>query len=165
VTLAPAVGRVDGATRYRLVGASTPARLEVVAKDGVAAGIPSRVERDPRLRGTKQWVAGEQEVLLSRGRSDGRLTLLVPEIEGRTTVGICLLHVTLRERLDAATLRQVLEGYQDRYAKLWAAVTETRPVFDDERLTAFDVESLLTLPVESLADAWPAGPGRQGDVE
>lgn len=154
VTLAPAVEQVDGATRYRLVRDTTHPTLEVVGQDGVAAGIRSRVERDPRLRGTKQWVASEQEVLLSRGRSDGRLTLLVPEIAGRTTVGISLLHVTLRDRLDTATLRNVLEGYQDRYAKLWAAVTETRPVFDDERLGAFDVESLLTCPVESLADSW-----------
>jgi glutamine---fructose-6-phosphate transaminase (isomerizing) len=45
--------------------------------------------------------------------------------------GITLLHVKLHDRLDATTMRHVLQGYDNRYARLVDWVTETEGEFDD----------------------------------
>ena len=79
-------------------------------------------------------MASEREVLVARGRSDGRTVILVPEVKANTTTGITLLHVRFHDRLDAATMRAVLVGYDRRYDRLVDWVTETEGAFDDRLL-------------------------------
>jgi glucosamine--fructose-6-phosphate aminotransferase (isomerizing) len=106
------------------------------------------------LRGTKHLVAVERRSMVAKGRSDGRTVLLVPEIHDNKATGITLLHVQLHDRLPAAVLRGVLDGYRNRYAALKDAVTETEPAFRDEWLEKTSVIELLTEPVHVLADRW-----------
>ena len=70
-------------------------------------------------------------MLVARGRSDGRTVILVPEVKAGTPTGITLLHVRFHDRLDAATMRSVLVGYDRRYDRLVDWVTETEGAFDD----------------------------------
>jgi glucosamine--fructose-6-phosphate aminotransferase (isomerizing) len=158
--LDPAVARVTGFTRYRIEGEAgdEAAKIAVLAKGGIAAGLSSRVEQDHRLRGTKQLVAIERQVLAARGRNDGRTVVFVPEVTDSRTTGLILLHVDFHERLPAARARNVLEGYRGRLAALRGAVTETEPGFDEALLGELPVASLLTDPVEALADAWRTTP-------
>jgi glucosamine--fructose-6-phosphate aminotransferase (isomerizing) len=161
--LDPAVLRVTGFTRYRVSGDpdGEAATIEVVDRGGVSLGIASRADSDHRLRGTKQRVAAERQVLAARGRSDGRSFVLVPEVKDDHVTGLVLLHVELRDRLGASRMRRVLEGYRGRLAELRSAVTETEPTFDESLLGELPVLSLLTEPVDVLADHWsgrqPAG--------
>jgi glucosamine--fructose-6-phosphate aminotransferase (isomerizing) len=154
--LDPAVARVTGFTRYRIAGdpAGEAATIEVADRGGVSLTLASRTERDRRLRGTKQRVATERQVLAATGRSDGRTVVLVPEVKEDHVSGLVLLHVELRERLPAARMRRVLEGYRGRLAELRSAVTETEPAFDESLLGELPVARLLTEPVEVLADHW-----------
>ncbi|MCJ7439160.1 MAG: SIS domain-containing protein [Acidimicrobiia bacterium] len=156
VDLDPAVVEVTGYTRYRIEGdlAAETATLHVVDKGGVAAGLVSRSESDPQLRGTKHRVATQREVTAVSGRSDGRTLVIVPEIKQNETVGLTLLHVRFADRLAPAVMRAVLQGYQSRYGALKDAVTETEPVFDDARLGTISVTELLTAPVNVLAERW-----------
>ena len=158
--LDPAVARVTGFTRYRIEGEAgdEAAKLAVLAKGGIAARLVSRAEQDHRLRGTKQLVAIERQVLAARGRSDGRTVLLVPEVADGQVIGLTLLHVDFHERLAAARARAVLEGYRGRLAALRSAVTETEPTFDEALLGELPVASLVTDPVETLADRWRSAP-------
>ncbi len=154
--LDPAVARVVGFTRYRVSGdpTSDAATIEVADRGGVSLTLASRTERDHRLRGTKQRVATERQVLAARGRRDGRTFVLVPEVKGDHVTGLVLLHVELRDCLPVARMRRVLEGYRGRMAELRSAVTETEPAFDESLLGELPVERLLTEPVEVLADHW-----------
>jgi glutamine---fructose-6-phosphate transaminase (isomerizing) len=154
--LDPAVVEVTGSTRYAVEHGDDldRASLVVVDRAGVSVGLPSRVDRDPRLRGTKALVAREQELMVARGRSDGRLVVIVPESKDGTTVGLQLLHVQLADRLSAGTARAVLQGYRRRYQALRDAVTETEEVFRDDLLDQQSVDDLLTEPILSLADRW-----------
>ena len=155
--LDPAVAEVTGYTRYRIDGdPGGEATITVVGKGGIAQRIPSRTERDPRLRGTKQLVALERQVLAARGRSDGRTVVIVPEVQGNRTTGLTLLHVAFCDTLPAARMRRVLEGYRGRLAQLRSAVTETEPTFDESLLGELPVVDLLTEPVDALADRWRA---------
>jgi glucosamine--fructose-6-phosphate aminotransferase (isomerizing) len=153
--LSPAVVAVTGYTRYRIEGSPTEGgTIHVVDKGGSAAGLRSRTERDPALRGTKRRTAEEREVTVAVGRSDGRSILIVPEIKGAQVVGLDLLHVRLADRLDAPVAKSVLSGYRARYTAIVDAVTETTPQFDDGVLATIPITDLLTQPVYILADRW-----------
>jgi len=155
VDLDPAVEAVVGFTRYRVEGApGADPTVHVVDRGGIAVGLATRTDDDPRLTGTKHRVATQREVTAVRGRRDGRTLVMVPEIKQNQTVGLTLLHVRFAERLPAATVRAVLEGYQGRYSALVDAVTETEPTFDDGGLATLDVVELLTEPVNVLAEHW-----------
>ena len=94
--LDPAVAEVTGFTRYGI----DDANLSIVDRGGISSNITSRVERSPALMGTKRRVATEREVLVARGRRDGRTVILVPEVKADVTTGITLLQVRFHERLE-----------------------------------------------------------------
>ena len=148
--LDPAVAEVTGFTRYGIEGAT----ITVVDRGGISRQIASRVERNPALVGTKRRVASEREVLVARGRSDGRTFILVPEVKAGTPTGITLLHVRFHERLDAAAMRGVLVGYDRRYDRLVDWVSETEGSFDDRLLGELPVDDLLIEPISDTADHW-----------
>ncbi|WP_229022958.1 SIS domain-containing protein [Actinomarinicola tropica] len=155
--LDPAVAEVRGFTRYAIDGLDdegAPATITVIDKGGIAVDIPSRTDRDPHLRGTKNQVALERRVFVNVGRSDARTTVLVPEVKGQQTTGITLLHVALTDHLPAGAARSVLQGYRGRYAALRDAVMETEPAFRDDLLAEVPVVELLTSPIQPLADRW-----------
>ena len=116
--------------------------------------VPSRVERNPQLVGTKRRVAAERQVLVARGRSDGRTVILVPEVKSGVCIGITLLHVVFHDRLPAAVMRGVLQGYDHRYDRLVDWVSETEGVFRDDLLGEFSVADLLIAPISEAADQW-----------
>jgi glucosamine--fructose-6-phosphate aminotransferase (isomerizing) len=153
--LNPAVAAVTGFTRYRIEGdPHAGASIEIVDRGGLSRELPSRVERNHELRGTKRRVALDQEVLVARGRADGRPIVFVPELKGAQVTGITLLHVRIPERLPAATMKAVLQGYRGRYDALADFVSETEPTFRDDLLETVDVIELLTAPIAGLADLW-----------
>ncbi len=148
------IERVTGYTLYRIEGdVRGEAMVRITDRGGIARDLPSRTDRDPRLRGTKHRVAVEREVLVTRGH-DGRTLVIVPEVKGSEVTGIALLHVRFHERLGADTMRSVLQGYRDRYSALRDIVTETEPTFRDDLLGEISVESLLIDSIQALAERW-----------
>ena len=141
---------VVGFTRYSLDGDT----ITVVDRGGLSVGLASRVERRPVLSGTKRSVASQREVLVARGRSDGRTVIFVPEVKANAATGITLLHVRFHERLEAATMRGVLQGYDRRYDRLVDWVSETESTFDDRLLGELLVADLLIEPISDAADHW-----------
>jgi glutamine---fructose-6-phosphate transaminase (isomerizing) len=150
--LDPAVAEVTGFTRYGIAGSV----ISVVDRGGISRELASRVDRDPSLVGTKRRVANEREVLVARGRRDDRTVILVPEVKANVTTGITLLHVRFHDRLDAATMRSVLVGYDQRYDRLVDWVTETEGAFDDRLLGDLPVDELLIEPISDAAEHWRA---------
>ena len=158
--ISPIVDGVVGFTRYRVegrVGGEGSATIRVVDRGGIARDLPSRTDRSPELRGTKHRVAREREVLVARGRRDGRPIVIVPEVKDGQATGITLLHVRFADRLPVATARGVLAGYRNRYAVLRDAVLETEPTFHEDVLAEIPVVTLMTEPINQLADRWRAG--------
>lgn len=155
-SLDSAVESVLGFTRYAVTGdpQSTASTISIIDRGGLARELSSRVEMNPTLVGTKRRVAAEQELLVARGRKDGRTVILVPEVNGSVTVGITLLHVVFRSQLSPAAARQVLQGYDRRYDRLVDWVTETEGSFREERLGEVSIEDLLILPVSESANLW-----------
>ncbi|NIR37649.1 MAG: SIS domain-containing protein [Actinobacteria bacterium] len=156
--LDPAVAEVLGHTRYRVEGMSDDgtgeATVVVVDRGGISLNIPTRTDRTPTLRGTKNQVALERRVFVARGRSDGRSIIIVPELKDNVTTGLTLLQVRFADRLSAAAARGVLQGYRNRYSAVRDAVMETEETFREDLLADQDVGDLLTLPINDLADRW-----------
>ena len=153
--LDPAVADVVGFTRYRIEGnPEGDATISIIDRGGLSRDVPSRVERNNALVGTKRRVAAEREVLVARGRSDGRTVIFVPEVKGTDTTGITLLHVKFHEHLPAPVMRSVLQGYDRRYNRLVDWVAETEGSFRDDRLGELPTADLLTLPISEMADHW-----------
>ena len=153
--LDPAVAEVVGFTRYSIDGAHAEnGTITVVDRGGISATIPSRTAKSPALRGTKQRVAEEREVLVSKGRADGRSIIMIPEIKDNETTGMTLLHISLHEHLPPETMRGVLQGYRNRYSALHGAVTETEETFRMDKLGTEDVGELLWVSIQELADRW-----------
>jgi len=99
-------------------------------------------------------VASDHEVMVARGRNDGRTVMIVPESKDTHVTGLALLHVRFHDRLGVADARSVLKAYRNRYAALRDTVTETEPSFDEDALATLPVVDLLTAPVHTLADHW-----------
>jgi glucosamine--fructose-6-phosphate aminotransferase (isomerizing) len=148
--LDPAVAEVRGYTRYRVDGDT----ISIIDRGGISRDLPSRVESNAALRGTKHRVASEREVLVAVGRSDGRTVAFVPEVKGGETTGITLLHLAFHDRLPADVIRPVLQGYDRRYDRLVDWVTETEGSFDDSLLSGIPVADLLIGPISDTADHW-----------
>ena len=155
--LDPGVQSVIGFTRYRIDGdPADDAQVSIVERGGLSLEVSSRIERNPQLVGTKRRVAAERQVLVARGRSDGRTVIMVPEVKSGVCTGITLLHVVFHDRLPAAVMRGVLQGYDHRYDRLVDWVTETEGVFRDDLLGEFAVADLLIAPISEAADQWRA---------
>ncbi len=148
--LDPAVAEVTGYTRYRVDGDT----ITIVDRGGISRDLRSRVDGDARLVGTKHRVAEARDVLVARGRRDHRTVIFVPEVKGGTCTGITLLHVRLRDRLEPAVMRGVLQGYDHRFARLVDWVTETEGEFDESRLGELAVDVALIDPISDTADLW-----------
>lgn len=157
-----AVESVAGFTRYAVDGdpRGSGATIRIVGRGGLARDLESRVDRNPALVGTKRRVADEQVVLVARGRKDARTVIIVPEVQGETTVGITLLHVVFHATVAVATARQVLQGYDRRYDRLVDWVTETEGAFNESRLAEVSIADLLILPVSESADLWRDAAGK-----
>ncbi|HNJ97332.1 MAG TPA: SIS domain-containing protein, partial [Ilumatobacteraceae bacterium] len=153
--LDPAVEAVVGYTRYGIEGdPAHGATIVVVDRGGLSRDVPSRVDRNTELRGTKRRVASEKEVLVARGRSDGRTVIMVPEVKAGVCTGITLLHVRFHDRLPASVVRGVLQGYDRRYDRLVDWVSETEGTFRDDLLADLSVTDLLITPISEVADHW-----------
>ncbi len=153
--LDPAIDEITGWTRYTIDGLDSDSpTITVIDRGGVSSTIASRTERSPVLRGTKHRVAEEREVLVAKGRSDGRPIMMIPEVKDNETTGMTLLHIDLHDHLDPEVMRGVLQGYRNRFSALSGAVTETEETFRLDRLGQEDVGELLWVSIQELADRW-----------
>ena len=151
-----AVESTLGFIRYSIEGnpKEDNSQLHVLEKGGIARDLTSRTERDPKLRGSKHLVALQQDVMITRGRHDGRTIIVIPEVKDKQSVGLTLIHVQLREYLPEQAARQVLEGYKQKYSRISDYITEIEPTFRSDILATIKVEDLLLKPVENLAEFW-----------
>ncbi len=150
-----AIADVTGFTRYRIEGdPASGGRIVVVDRGGIARDLTSRVERDAQLKGTKRQVALHRELIVARGRADGRSIVMIPEVKASQCTGLTLLHVRFHEFLPPGVLRGVLQGYDNRYDRLVDWVSETEGSFRDDLLGSVPVVDLLTVPISEIADRW-----------
>ncbi len=155
------IATIKGAALYRISGLNllgepvSTTRIELVHKRGDLESIPSRVETDKQLKGTKHIIVREGNVYLGKGRKDNKNILVVPVISaaaGGTPVieYILSLHVGFKEsRIPLFVKIKALGGKFDRIRN---TVAEHSVKWDDKLLDMIKVEDLFGDSAEKTGD-------------
>ena len=154
------IDRINGAIFYRidglnLLGEPTEATtIQIVKKDGVLKPIPSRVETDPMLKGTKRIIVREGNVYIGKGRKDDRSIIIIPIISSaaaRTNVieHILLLTIAFKGNVPLPVKIKALGG---KYERIKNIVQENSIRWDDQYLELVAMHDLFGISSEKIGE-------------
>ena len=158
--LQPIVQRIQGMILYRvrhlnLLGEPTEeTTIEVLDKEGVLKPIPSRVETDPRLKGTKRIIVREGNVYIGKGRKDDRSIIVIPVLSSspetpNTIEHLLLLNIAFQPAVPLDVKAKALGGKLER---LRSIVQESSIPWRDEDLDEVPIEELFGRSAEKIAE-------------
>jgi glucosamine--fructose-6-phosphate aminotransferase (isomerizing) len=154
------VERIEGSIFYRigklnLLGEPTDeTTIEIIRKEGVLKPIPSRVETDNRLKGTKRIIVREGNVYIGKGRKDDRSILVIPVISDSPSTPnlieyLLLLNISFRESIPLESKMKALGGKFERIKNI---VQENSVVWEDRYLELVETGELFGRSAEKIGD-------------
>jgi glucosamine--fructose-6-phosphate aminotransferase (isomerizing) len=154
------VADIRGAILYRIeklsiLGEPTEeTAIGVVKKDGVLAAIPSRVESDPVLKGTKRIIVREGNVYIGKGRKDNRSIIVIPAISDSPEAPNLIEHLLL---LNIAFQRDValpvkIRALGGKYERIKNIVQENSVVWEDRYLDSVPIDELFGRSAEKVGE-------------
>jgi len=154
------VKTIHGAILYRishldLLGEITEeTTIEIVRKSGVLAPIPSRVEADQRLKGTKKIIVRQGNVYIGKGRKDDRSILIIPLISDQASRPdvieyLLLLNIGFRSEVPLADRIKALGG---KYEHIRSIVQENNVAWEDRLLNLIEMEELFGRSAEKIGE-------------
>ena len=150
------VSEVKGAIRYKveklnLLGEPTAdTTIKVIKKEGSLAPIPSRVETDSQLKGTKRIVVREGNVWIGTGKKDDRHVIIVPLISPSPTApSLLLLNIDFKADVPLDARIKALGG---KYERIINTVQENSIVWEDRFLENVDTRDLFSWSAEKTGD-------------
>lgn len=154
------VSRIEGAILYRidnldLLGDPTDATtIEVVKKGGALKPIPSRVETDNRLKGTKHIIVREKNVYIGKGKKDDRSIIVIPAngslpSQPNTLANLLLLNIDFQESVELPDKIKALGG---KYERIQNIVQENSLPWQDRHLEMIPMKDLFGISAEKIAD-------------
>jgi glucosamine--fructose-6-phosphate aminotransferase (isomerizing) len=154
------VSEVAGSALYRIEGLDLlgepveDTTIHVVTKRGIARKIPSRVETDTTLKGTKRIIVKQGNVYIGKGRKDERSIVVVPILSSSPDSPniieyLVLLHVTFKEDTALDTRIKALGG---KYEHIKNIVQENSVAWDDQLLERIQIEELFGRSAEKVAE-------------
>lgn len=142
--------RIDG---LNLLGEATPeTTISLVDKDGIFTHTTSRVESDPRLKGTKSIIVREGNVFIGKGNKDDKNTLIIPVLSQNANVieFILSINVTFKEgRIPLHSKSKALGGKHERIRNI---VQEMGHTWDDAYLELVPIDELFGLSAEKIGE-------------
>ena len=154
------IEQINGTTLYRIDGLNVlgePAEettIAVVKKTGAVADVPSRVEKDNRLKGTKRIIIRQGNVYIGKGRKDERSILIIPilTISSQTPTRIeylLLLHISFKANVDLDSKIKALGG---KYEHIKNIVQENNIVWHNGLLELVNTEELFGRSAEKIGE-------------
>ena len=154
------VSHIRGSILYRIdgldmLGEITDATtIDILRKSGELEPLPSRVEKDKRLKGTKEIIVRRGNVYIGKGRKDGRSILVIPAISdkpGRSNLieYLLLLNIGFKTDVDLAAKIRALGG---KYTHIRNIVQENNIAWQDELLDTLALEDLFGLSAEKIGE-------------
>jgi glutamine---fructose-6-phosphate transaminase (isomerizing) len=155
------IDRVKGSILYRIDGLgllgdpTDQTTIAILKKTGILAQLPSRVEADPVLKGTKRIIVGQGNVYIGKGRKDGRSIVVIPATSNDPTDGsriryLLLLNIGFRESIPLEKKIKALGGKYDHIKNI---VQENSVPWIDAYLDEVAVDDLFGQSAEKLAEA------------
>jgi len=154
------IEQIEGSTFYRIDGLnvlgepSEDTTIEVIKKRGDIADVPSRVETDNRLKGTKRIIVRQGNVYIGKGRKDERSIMVIPLLTTSNTSPnrieyLLLLHISFRQN---TTLESRIKALGGKYEHIKNIVQENSIAWQDDFLDLLDIEELFGRSAEKIAD-------------
>ena len=151
---------IKGAIRYKignlnLLGEPTDeTTIEVLKKEGVLKPIPSRVETDTKLKGTKKIIISQGNVYIGKGRKDDRTIIVIPIISTSPDMPnmieyLLLLNVGFKENIPLSTKIKALGG---KYEHIKNIVQENSVPWDDRHLELVETDNLFGRSAEKIGE-------------
>ena len=154
------VHAIQGAILYQISGLSTlgeltdQTKIEVMKKEGVLAPIPSRIESDNRLKGTKRIIVRQGNVYIGKGRKDDRSIIVIPFLSdvpgaGHTIGQLLLLNITFRKTVPLSDKTRALGG---KYEHIKNIVQENSIPWKDAYLDRVAMDDLFGRSAEKIGE-------------
>ena len=154
------ISHIKGLTLYRigkinLLGEPTDeSTIEVLEKEGSLKSIPSRVEKDTKLKGTKRIIIRQGNVYIGKGRKDDRSILVIPIISDSPEMPnmieyLLLLNIAFKKEVPLATRIKALGG---KYEHIKNIVQENSIAWDDNYLETVEIEELFGRSAEKIGE-------------
>jgi glucosamine--fructose-6-phosphate aminotransferase (isomerizing) len=151
---------VEGSVLYRINGLNLLCEpdenttIEVVAKRGQTAAIPSRVETDTALKGSKRIIVRQGNVYIGKGRKDDRSILVIPLLSSAPSNAgriehLLLLHIRFKENVP---LNQKIRTLGGKYEHIKNIVQENSIGWGDAYLDLAPIDELFGRSAEKIAE-------------
>ncbi|MFO7643456.1 MAG: SIS domain-containing protein [Desulfosarcina sp.] len=154
------VDHVKGSILYRIDGLGLlgdpmdQTTITILKKTGILAQLPSRVEQDPVLKGTKRIIVGQGNLYIGKGRKDDRSIVVIPATSKDPTDGsriryLLLLNIGFKAAFPLETKIKALGG---KYEHIKNIVQENSIPWIDDYLDQVAVDDLFGRSAEKLAE-------------
>jgi glucosamine--fructose-6-phosphate aminotransferase (isomerizing) len=154
------VSKIKGAILYRidnlsLLGEPTEeTSIRVLQKDGVLKPIPSRVETDTMLKGTKRIIVRQGNVYIGKGRKDERSIIVIPVISASPSApnrieNLLLLNIGFKDNVELSIRKKALGG---KYEHIKNIVQENSIEWDDGFLEKVEMKELFGSSAEKIGE-------------
>jgi glucosamine--fructose-6-phosphate aminotransferase (isomerizing) len=154
------VADIQGAILYRIGGLNIlgepteETTIEIIRKEGVLKPIPSRVETDNLLKGTKRIIVREGNVYIGIGRKDDRSIIVIPIISTSPDMpniieNILLLNISFKENVSLSVKIKALGG---KYERIKNIVQENSVKWEDQYLELVEMKSLFGISAEKIGE-------------
>lgn len=154
------VSGIEGAILYRIDNLSLlgdpdeNTTIEVIKKDGVLKPIPSRVEKDTQLKGTKRIIVRQGNVYIGKGRKDNRSIIIIPVISDSPSTpnligNLLLLNISFQAEIALDVKKKALGG---KYEHIKNIVSENSIPWDDRLLELVETSELFGRSAEKIGE-------------
>lgn len=128
--------------------------IKVARKSGILSPIPSRVETDFSLKGTKKIIIRQGNVYIGKGRKDGRSIVVIPaigsDVSGQSKIKhLLLLNVGFRKKIPLDNKIKALGG---KYEHIKNIVQENSVPWKNAHLNLIPVDDLFGKSAEKLGE-------------
>jgi glutamine---fructose-6-phosphate transaminase (isomerizing) len=154
------IDRINGSILYRidqlnLLGEVTDeTTIAVLKKGGILAQLPSRVESDNHLKGTKRIIVRQGNVYIGKGRKDGRSIVVIPIISDDPAkpnhiANLLLLNIAFKE---AVPLSDKIKALGGKFEHIQNIVQESSVAWADDYIDRIAMEDLFGLSAEKIGE-------------
>ena len=154
------ISTINGSILYRIDNLNflgepkDDSTIEVVVKKGTCRPIPSRVEKDATLKGTKKIIVRQGNVYIGKGRKDDRSILVVPIISASPEISnqiefLLLFNVDFKPNVPLTTKIKALGG---KFEHIKNIVQENSIGWQDEHIDLVEMEELFGRSAEKVGE-------------
>ncbi len=154
------ISGIEGAILYKIgslnvLGEPTDeTSIEVIEKRGVLKPIPSRVETDTQLKGTKRIIVRQGNVYIGKGRKDNRSIVVIPGIAASPSgpniiQHLLLLNISFKKDSSLPAKIKALGG---KYEHIKNIVQENSIPWKNDYLNLVELEELFGRSAEKIGE-------------